>query len=200
MQKTKEQVMKELAEPFLTAAGTPDIYWKVASTFRDSSGDYCQLVPYIDARHVYSRLNLVMGGDWSKKLDKYGEATVCVISIKFPVDGWVDRDGAAGNTKIEPEKGADSKATVRAAVPWGIGAYLYDVPSVILPYKDKFPYDLTGKVKLHTRDAVSGYINTSFSLELMKLTEFWKSLPEVMRNNENVKTKFSQLWEMFVKK
>ena len=42
---------------------------------------------------------------------------------------WITRAGGAGDTDIEAEKGALSDAFKRAAVLFGIGRYLYDLPN-----------------------------------------------------------------------
>lgn len=59
--------------------------------------------------------------------DDHG-TTMCTLSIKIG-DEWVSKEDGSGDTDVEAEKGAVSKALVRAAVKWGIGRYLYDVKS-----------------------------------------------------------------------
>jgi hypothetical protein len=53
---------------------------------------------------------------------------ICTISIK--VDGeWVSKSDGAGKTDVEGDKGGISDAFKRAAVKWGIGRYLYSMPT-----------------------------------------------------------------------
>jgi hypothetical protein len=60
---------------------------------------------------------------------------VCEIGIRSDSE-WLWRANGAGQTDIEAEKGALSDAFKRAAVCWGIGRYLYDLPNVWVPLKD----------------------------------------------------------------
>lgn len=54
--------------------------------------------------------------------------------LDYPLDGeWVSREDGAGITDFEPFKGGLSGALKRAASAWGIGRYLYDLPTVWAP-------------------------------------------------------------------
>jgi hypothetical protein len=86
-------------------------------------------LPYIDARDVMERLDEVFGLEgWQCIYSHAEDKTVC--EIKVLVSGvWITRAGGAGDTDIEAEKGALSDAFKRAAVLFGIGRYLYDMPT-----------------------------------------------------------------------
>jgi len=80
---------------------------------------------HIDARDVMNRLDAVFGiAGWQAGFEWIGERMVCTIACKIE-DEWISKADGSGDTNIEPEKGGLSKALVRAAVPWGIGRYLY---------------------------------------------------------------------------
>ncbi|MBK8246158.1 MAG: hypothetical protein IPK85_01940 [Gemmatimonadetes bacterium] len=115
---------KALAAPF-----PPDaVSWRVGSiSKRDKTK--AKALAYLDARDVMNRLDDVAGpANWQCRYSHAGAKTVCDIAIR--VDGeWVWKADGAGDTDIEAEKGSLSDAFKRSAVRWGIGRYLYDLPS-----------------------------------------------------------------------
>lgn len=101
------------------------------------------VVPYIDARLVYERLNLVVAGAWScafeplaealwpePELDRNGEARPVAryVVCRLSVCGVTREDVGEGS---DP-KAAYSDAIKRAAVPFGIGRFLYAMGSPTL--------------------------------------------------------------------
>ena len=116
-------IYKKLAAPF-----PPDVVsWRVGSMNKDKTKGMA--LAYIDARDVMSRLDEIVGpANWQASYPHANGKTICAIGIKC--DGeWVWKANGAGDTDIEAEKGAISDAFKRAAVLWGIGRYLYDLPS-----------------------------------------------------------------------
>lgn len=88
-----------------------------------------QALAYLDARDVMERLDDVCGpAGWQNRYTHADKKTICEIGIWFGGE-WVWKADGAGDSDIEAEKGALSDAFKRAAVRWGIGRYLYDVPS-----------------------------------------------------------------------
>lgn len=116
-------ILNKLAAPF-----APDsISWRVGSTTADKSKGMA--LAYIDARDVQRRLDDVMGADWQCEYVPMANGTCC-CRIGLKIDGeWRWRSNGAGATDIEGDKGQYSDGFKRAAVMWGIGAYLYDTPS-----------------------------------------------------------------------
>lgn len=113
-------IFRQLAGPFPPQR----ISWRVGSTSGDKSRGLA--LAYIDARDVMERLDAVCTpGGWQVR---YPFPGCCEIGIKLP-DGWVWKANGAGQTDVEGEKGQYSDAFKRAAVLWGIGRYLYDLPS-----------------------------------------------------------------------
>lgn len=92
---------------------------------------------YVDARAVFDRLNFTIGPqNWQLRhpMGLQPEGIIAELSIK--IDGeWITKSDGSEYTAIEGTKGGISKSIVRAAVPWGIGSYLYDVKSVYHPVK-----------------------------------------------------------------
>lgn len=116
-------ILDKLAAPF-----APDsLSWRVGSTTSDKSKGMA--LAYIDARDVQRRLDEVMGADWQCEYVPMANGTCC-CRIGLKIDGeWRWRSNGAGATDIEGDKGQYSDGFKRAAVMWGIGAYLYDTPS-----------------------------------------------------------------------
>lgn len=106
------------------------VSWRVGTLTQDKSSGLA--LAYLDARDVMDRLDTVCGPDgWQAAYPHAGQKTVCSIGIWCGPDrGWVYKANGAGDSDIEAEKGALSDAFKRAAVLWGIGRYLYDVPTI----------------------------------------------------------------------
>lgn len=88
-------------------------------------------LPYITSRAVMDRLDEVCGlENWQ---DTYttgpNGGVLCGISIRID-DEWITKWDGADNTNFEAVKGGLSDAFKRAAVKWGIGRYLYALPTV----------------------------------------------------------------------
>ena len=75
------------------------------------------------------RLDYVFGANWQCKYSHADKKTICEISV-FTNGQWITRSNGAGDSDIEAEKGAISDAFKRAAVMFGIGRYLYNLPNV----------------------------------------------------------------------
>ena len=119
----------------------PKIHWRSQSMNRE--GTSAMALAYMDARDVMDRLDVVCGPqNWQ---DSYVESAkgrvICTISILIG-DQWVSKSDGAGDTAVEGEKGGISDAFKRAAVKWGIGRYLYDLPAT---WADCESYEKNGK-------------------------------------------------------
>ncbi len=104
------------------------VSWRVGTLTQDKSSGLA--LAYLDARDVMDRLDAVCTpGGWQATYPHAGQKTVCSIGILCG-DTWVWKSNGAGDSDVEAEKGALSDAFKRAAVLWGIGRYLYDVPKI----------------------------------------------------------------------
>lgn len=130
----KKELLDALKRPF----PADRVHWRIGSSNVDKKtgelrwGDspQGQAVCYIDSRDVMKRLDELLPFQWQ---DRYSHAAadyyICEIGLQL--DGeWHWRSNGAGATAVEAEKGGMSDAFKRAAVMWGIGQYLYKVPSV----------------------------------------------------------------------
>lgn len=141
-QKTIDRLNEELKAPF----PKDKISWRAQSLTQ--AGDKAMALAYIDARDVMNRLDEVCGVDgWSDSYLDSGKRTYCTLQLLIPSTdgvswGWVSKSDAAGDTAVESEKGAVSDSFKRAAVKWGIGRYLYDLPAPWVPCET---YEKNGK-------------------------------------------------------
>ena len=140
--KTSEDLASELSKQF----GKDQIQWRVQRQTRD--GTSALVLAYVDARTVQDRLNEVMGIDgWQCKHISYGAKTICHLGLKFNNE-WIWRSDGAGDTNFEADKGAISDSLKRAAVHFGVGRHLYDLPSVFV----KVQKDQRGQIKINQDD------------------------------------------------
>jgi hypothetical protein len=124
----KTEIYKQLKRPF----DPKKISWRVGATSGDKATGIA--LAYIDARDVMQRLDDVFGLDWQCRYTHAECKTICEIGVL--VGGvWIWRAGGAGDTDVEAEKGAISDAFKRAAVLFGVGRYLYDIPNKWVPIK-----------------------------------------------------------------
>ncbi|MEM8556947.1 MAG: Rad52/Rad22 family DNA repair protein [Bacteroidota bacterium] len=124
--------LRSLAEPFPADA----IEWKPGTTTRD--GKKALAMAYLTSRAIMDRLDEVCGpANWRNEFAPGpGGGIVCGLSIIVARDDrhgeWITKWDGAENTDVESVKGGLSNATKRAAVQWGIGRYLYGLPTMWL--------------------------------------------------------------------
>jgi len=117
-------LQQKLECPFPPSA----VSWRIGQKSKDKTK--AKLLAYIDARDVMERLDKACGfANWQCRYSLADNGLlICEIGIR--VDGeWLWRANGAGDTQVEAEKGKCSDAFKRAAVVWGIGRYLYGMPS-----------------------------------------------------------------------
>ena len=126
-----QEIGPRLTEPFCVPK------WRVQRTNKERvqgkypAGTRGLLVAYIDARQVFSRLDELFGPvGWQtgyRVLDAATGAIECTLTIAGISKSDVGYPNHSGGE--EPLKAAYSDATKRAAVQWGIGRWLYELPS-----------------------------------------------------------------------
>lgn len=126
----------KLAEPFERKA----VHWRAQTVTK--TGDKALALAYIDARDVMNRLDTVLGPEnWQDEYSSANGRTVCRLGVRVG-DEWIWKSDGAGDTAVEAEKGGISDAFKRAAVKWGVGRYLYDLPTPWVPCES---YEKSGK-------------------------------------------------------
>jgi hypothetical protein len=104
------------------------VSWRIGRKSKD--GKSAVLLAYIDARDVMERLDRACGFEnWQCRYTLAADGLIiCEIGIRIGAE-WVWRANGAGDTHVEAEKGKCSDAFKRAAVLWGVGRYLYGLPT-----------------------------------------------------------------------
>src|SRR5688500_2756587 len=122
-----QEIFNALSAPFPIEC----VSWRVGPTNEKSrkADDPLrgQALGNVGARSVMDRLQSAMGWDgWQCSYTPgVGVSIVCNIGLKVGGVRIRKADGE-GPPDMEAEKGAWSDAFKRAAVPWGVGRYLYD--------------------------------------------------------------------------
>jgi hypothetical protein len=117
---------RELRRPFTAYA----VKFKVQATWPQGSPATALVVPYIDARLVSERLNLVLPHLWHDP--EYVSGQDGTLVCRLTVDGTTRQDVGSGYKG----KGLYSDAFKRAAVKFGVGVSLYAVPKIVLEKKN----------------------------------------------------------------
>jgi hypothetical protein len=120
-----DEIASRLREPFDPA----DVDFRVQGRANEQTGR-AQVVAYIDARAVQDRLDAVVGAgnwsfDWTPLVIDKGEVMVAKGTITIH---GVAKSDAGSASNFEQSLGAVSHCFKRAAVHWGIGRYLYNLP------------------------------------------------------------------------
>ncbi len=133
---TQQEIQSALAAPFPADA----VGWKAQAVTKDQSKALA--VAYIDARCVIDRLNAVVGlAGWQDAYDLLPDGcVVCHLSLRID-GGWVTKVDVGGESDQpnggDKRKAAFSDALKRAAVKFGVGRYLYELPGVWCDYDPK---------------------------------------------------------------
>lgn len=111
-----------------------DLKWKPIGLSKDRTR--ARVAPFLSNRAIMDRLDEVCGPEnWQNEF-KPGPAggVLCGISIRVTRDGappeWITKWDGAENTDIQPVKGGMTASMRRAAVQWGIGRYIYRMPTI----------------------------------------------------------------------
>lgn len=127
----------ELTREVLEALGAPFPDDEVEFLPRGNFEGKARALAYIDARSVMRRLDAVVGpANWSfdfELLSPDGK----MVKGKLTVLGVTKCDAGEGASEDEVLKSAVSDALKRCAVHFGIGRYLYYLPSVWAPYDQR---------------------------------------------------------------
>lgn len=121
------EIRAQLEAPFA------EIQWKIQAASKD--GTKGMVVGYIDARDVAERLDST-GVTWSDTYTVLQMASTWVVECKLTIDGVTRSDVGTGDGE-ESAKSAYSDAFKRAAVKFGVGRYLYNIPTSWMPIENK---------------------------------------------------------------
>jgi len=189
--------LRDLKSEFTVQGADGKIYpahkWKVETT----KGEFAMCVPYVDARQVSERLNDVLGiKGWENTLiETSRDSLICELTLIIDNER-ITRSDVGVPSAYASEKGMASDALKRAAVKFGVGAYLYEMQPVSLKKVKK-----NGKIYASTDDGIAlmtgadltSYINMKHPLR-SKLTEIYNSLDEKLQT-ENTEL-FTKIWDL----
>jgi hypothetical protein len=121
-------VLRQLREPFPPEA----LSWKPGAVAADKGR--CQALAFADLRAYMDRLDAVCGLDWSVRYVPWQDRLICELTI-----GGVTRSSTgepdAGSAKQEiGGTVCEAQAFKRACTMFGLGRYLYELPSVWVDY------------------------------------------------------------------
>lgn len=138
--RTDQEILAKLSAPL----ADNEIEWKVQTVSNGNRGLQALVVPYVTSRAAMQRLDDVFGMNWScseRVINLNGVFGIeCTISV---LDGTgnviTSRSDVAEPTHIEPLKGGSSDAFKRAAVKFGIGRFLYSLPTQFVSILEQRP-------------------------------------------------------------
>lgn len=154
----KEDLLQKLSKPFteiVNGKEVPAHKWRVMTTKYGTA----DCVPYITANQVKQRLNEVFGVDgWSDLfIETSQNFLICELSAE--IEGKKTTKSDVGTpSDYESNKGMASDALKRAAVSFGIGAYLTDIGVVKLKKSGKNAMTEKGQV-LSDPQMLTDYLN-----------------------------------------
>ncbi len=119
------ELLKQLSVPFPATA----IQWRAGSTTRDKKR--AQALPYAEPRIYEDRLNQLCPGDWSVSFRPWGEnRLICELTIH----GVTRSSTGESEGGFAPGTSAEAQAFKRACSKFGLGRFLYDLPSPWVSY------------------------------------------------------------------
>nr|WP_271396745.1 Rad52/Rad22 family DNA repair protein [Salinicoccus roseus] len=102
-----------------------------------SENYYGWVASYVSSQAIMARLDEVLGIDgWEDEYKEFHDGFSCGIRVWFSETKSRTRWDGADPTKQEATKGGFSSALKRAAVKWGVGRYIYEIPE---QYVEIFP-------------------------------------------------------------
>ena len=133
-ERSAAEVFEELAKPMPYKWRLKSVANRAKKPYPDGSRG--QFLAYIDARDVFNRLDAVLGPDrWQDSVKRVNEDGSVIVSLSLSISGeWLTKEdigypnNPGAGVEDEPLKAAVSDAIKRAAVHYGIGRFLYDLP------------------------------------------------------------------------
>ena len=129
------KLLNKLRIPFPEA----DIEWRIQQTGMARGLPWGVVLAYVTNRAIMDRLDDVVGPEnWTNDFTQSPNGGVlCTLGIRVKDDAWVYKTDGADNTEIERVKGGLSNAMKRAGVQWGIGRYLYKLPTTFANFESE---------------------------------------------------------------
>ena len=125
------KLLSRLRTPFLEE----DIEWRVQQQGLSKGLPWALVLAYVTNRAIMDRLDDTIGPEnWTNDFAQSPNGGVlCTLGVRVD-DSWVYKTDGADNTEVERVKGGLSNAMKRAGVQWGIGRYLYKLPTTFAEF------------------------------------------------------------------
>lgn len=195
MSENKEEIQKKLAAEFThqlnDGSTVPALNWRPLTEFKNEKGvTFAEYTPYLTANQIKERLNLTVGVfGWEDSFEEMSSdnGMICNLSVMGNSKSGV---GSSFKTheNIDQDKTKESDSIKRAAISFGIGAYIKNIKPVVLQVvkkSNKIVYALStdGKTQLHTNEQVNAYLN-GVSIHLINMSNALKTIDkEILEAN-----------------
>ncbi len=149
--------LSELLEPF----SLDDIEWRIdfnrTKYWEKSDNVSAFALCYVTSRAIMRRFDDVCGPEnWTVEYTEWKSGAIAKIFINIEGQGWVSKEDGADPSDIEGFKGMISGALKRAAVLWGVGRYLYDLPATkVNVYREKIDTGIRSYIKRKTGPSIT---------------------------------------------
>ncbi len=125
-EKSFADVLKELSKPFAPQA----VQFRAGATNREKTK--AQALAYVDTRDYYDRLDEVVGGEWTVKVEPIGAGA---LKVALTIMGVTREEvGEASPEDANTYTSAYAQAFKRACASFGLGRYLYRLPKWWVAY------------------------------------------------------------------
>ncbi|MBX2997920.1 MAG: hypothetical protein KF893_05370 [Caldilineaceae bacterium] len=121
---TMQEILKELSKPFHPS----HITWKPGVLNRDKNKALA--LAYADLRAYQNRLDEVCGMNWSVSYTPWGDRIVCHLTINGVTRSSTGEPDSQSEKSEIAGTAAEAQAFKRACAMFGLGRYLYNLPTV----------------------------------------------------------------------
>lgn len=142
------KILAELAKPFHPAR----ITWKPGAL--SGKRDKALALAYADLRAYQSRLDEVCGIDWSATYTPWGDRIICHLTIGGITRSSTGEADSASEKNENSGSVAEAMAFKRACAMFGLGRYLYNLPSMWVEY-DAPNQRFTDKAKIRLQGIIA---------------------------------------------
>lgn len=142
------KILTELAKPFHPSR----ITWKPGAL--SGKKDKALALAYADLRAYQSRLDEVCGLDWSATYTPWGDRIICHVTIAGVTRSSTGEADSASERNENSGSVAEAMAFKRACAMFGLGRYLYHLPSMWVEY-DAPNQRFTDKAKIRLQGIIA---------------------------------------------
>lgn len=145
--------VNELEKKLKESVSISDIGFHIAKVDRNIRKALAQ--PYLSSRALLDRLDDLCGIEgWYDSYAVLYNCVICKLSIKLG-DDWISKEGAASFAESLDE--ASSYALSQAAVKFGIGRDLMNLPDIYVDIMESKPENSKNEVHFYRSDELSGW-------------------------------------------